>query len=46
MPKGVKKQRTFVHTNVSQDLDKPFLMVLATPAPHDPFTPAPQYKNR
>ena len=23
----------------------PFLMVLATPAPHDPFTPAPQYAN-
>ena len=23
----------------------PFLMVLATPAPHDPFTPAPQYKD-
>ena len=25
---------------------KPFLMVLSTPAPHDPFTPAPQYQNR
>ena len=23
----------------------PFLMVLSTPAPHDPFTPAPQYEN-
>ena len=23
----------------------PFLMVLSTPAPHDPFTPAPQYQN-
>ena len=24
---------------------KPFLMVLSTPAPHGPFTPAPQYAN-
>ncbi len=24
---------------------QPFLMVLSTPAPHAPFTPAPQYKN-
>ena len=23
----------------------PFLMVLSTPAPHDPFTPAPQYQD-
>ena len=23
----------------------PFLMVLSTPAPHDPFTPAPQYRD-
>jgi len=23
----------------------PFLMVLSTPAPHAPFTPAPQYEN-
>ena len=28
------------------DQSKPFLMVLSTPAPHDPFTPAPQYQNR
>ena len=27
------------------DQSKPFLMVLSTPAPHDPFTPAPQYQN-
>ena len=30
----------------SQDgVVNPFLMVLATPAPHGPFTPAPQYAN-
>ena len=28
----------------SKDMD-PFLMVLSTPAPHAPFTPAPQYEN-
>ena len=29
----------------SQSSDKPFLMVLATPAPHAPFTPAPQHQT-
>ena len=29
----------------SHDTTDPFMMVLATPAPHDPFTPAPQYEN-
>ncbi|XP_022191155.1 N-acetylglucosamine-6-sulfatase isoform X2 [Nilaparvata lugens] len=27
------------------NLDQPFLMVLATPAPHEPFTPEDQYKG-
>ena len=29
----------------SNEDKKPFLMVLSTPAPHGPFTPAPQYAN-
>eukprot|EP01084_Bolivina_argentea_P024264 45228_1 len=29
----------------NQPIDKPFLMVLATPTCHDPFTPAPQYND-
>ena len=28
-----------------EELMNPFLMVLSTPAPHGPFTPAPQYAN-
>ena len=30
----------------SRDTEKPFLLVLAPPASHAPFTPAPQYQDR
>ncbi|CAL4107884.1 unnamed protein product, partial [Meganyctiphanes norvegica] len=29
----------------SADLNNPFLLVLSTPAPHDPFTPEPKYSS-
>ena len=29
----------------NRDSERPFLMVLALPASHAPFTPAPQYSN-
>ena len=35
---------TIKNERESEDIN-PFLMVLSTPAPHDPFTPAPQYEN-
>ena len=30
----------------SRDTEKPFLLVVAPPASHAPFTPAPQYQDR
>ena len=35
----------FLANHTAHDCDKPFLMVLATPSPHAPFTPAPQHAN-
>lgn len=35
----------FIHQTTTQHPGKPFLMVAATPAPHGPFTPAPQYQD-
>ncbi|XP_040569304.1 N-acetylglucosamine-6-sulfatase isoform X2 [Lepeophtheirus salmonis] len=34
------------HLESSSSAKNPFLMVLAPPSPHAPFTPAPQYSNR
>ena len=36
----------YARQKTRSDGDNPFLMVLAPPACHAPFTPAPQYKNR
>ena len=41
---GRKAMEFFDHYEKSGRSD-PFLMVLATPSPHAPFTPAPQYAN-
>lgn len=42
----LKKAKSFLHLHSSRNISNPFLMVLAPPAPHAPFTPAPQYANR
>ena len=42
---GKKEKKTADNDgNFNYDYD-PFLMVIAPPAPHDPFTPAPQYQG-
>ena len=35
----------FIHTTAKEHPGAPFLLVAATPAPHYPFTPAPQYSH-
>ena len=35
----------FLANHTQHDCEQPFLMVLATPSPHAPFTPAPQHAN-
>ena len=35
----------FITNLVSASATSPFFMVLSTPSPHGPFTPAPQYEN-
>jgi N-acetylglucosamine-6-sulfatase len=35
----------FLHNATKNHPSQPFLLVAATPAPHDPVTPAPQFRN-
>ena len=40
-----RKGLDFIDEYVNSGSENPFLMVLSVPAPHWPFTPAPQYQN-
>lgn len=40
-----RKAQSFLNHFLTINSTSPFLMVLAPPAPHAPFTPAPQYSN-
>lgn len=41
-----RKAEYFLNFYFEKKRNKPFLMVLATPAPHAPFTPAPKYRHK
>uniref|UniRef100_T1JN66 Sulfatase N-terminal domain-containing protein n=1 Tax=Strigamia maritima TaxID=126957 RepID=T1JN66_STRMM len=41
----INRRATKFLDRYNPETDKPFLMVLATPACHSPFTPSPKYKN-